>query len=134
MPGIEIQDISLEENTQLFEKLVQGFGKLGVVPKLLNHKSPPPLPWYSFKIDLFWVSGEHFILCISIFIYNNKLVKINYWFAPSHARILNHKHPRIHKLINSFACIRDKSQDQPRFIQTKPDWSNKTGLIQIKSD
>ncbi|XP_023345790.1 uncharacterized protein LOC111714819 [Eurytemora carolleeae] len=26
MPGIEIQDISLEENTQLFEKLVQGFG------------------------------------------------------------------------------------------------------------
>ena len=81
MPGIEIQDISLEENTQLFEKLVQGFGKLGVVTKLLNHK-----------------------------------------------------HPRIHKLINSFACIRDKSQDQPRFIQTKPDWSNKTGLIQIKSD
>ena len=49
MPGIEIQDISLEENTQLFEKLVQGFGKLGVVTKLLNHKSPPPPPTIFFQ-------------------------------------------------------------------------------------
>ena len=79
MPGIEIQDISLEENTQLFEKLVQGFGKLGVVTKLLNHKTPPPLShdilskliFLSFRGALIYFVHLHFI-------YNNKLVKINY--------------------------------------------------------
>ena len=30
-PGIEIQDFSFEENSTLFEKLVNGFGKLFVV-------------------------------------------------------------------------------------------------------
>ena len=34
-PGIQIRDISFEENSQLFEKLCAGFGKLGVVQPLI---------------------------------------------------------------------------------------------------
>ena len=67
MPGIEIQDISLEENTQLFEKLVQGFGKLGVVPKLLNHKSPPPSHDILSKLIFFEFQGSTYLFCASPF-------------------------------------------------------------------
>ena len=41
-PGIEIQDISLEENNQLFEKLIHGFGKLDVVIMFSSPSSITP--------------------------------------------------------------------------------------------
>ena len=66
MPGIEIQDISLEENTQLFEKLVHGFGKLGVVTLPYHHHPLPSLytPTF-FKIDLFfYLNKEHQTSCL----------------------------------------------------------------------
>ena len=44
-PGIQIQDFSLEENTQLFEKLSTGFGKLGVVTTMFTPTQPLTLPW-----------------------------------------------------------------------------------------
>ena len=66
MPGIEIQDISLEENTQLFEKLVQGFGKLGVVTKLLN--PPPPSHHNLSKLIFFKFEGSTSLHCASPFI------------------------------------------------------------------